>query len=80
MASGSREKVGFADLFAGRGSYEVPEGSIQKSTPLLICEAVAGNEQFREKVHLWFNEANPENFESLKNSIEQTPGDRSPQI
>jgi three-Cys-motif partner protein len=74
MASGSRKKVGFADLFAGRGSYEAPDGSIQKSTPLLVCETVAGNEQFREKVHLWFNEANSGNFESLKNSIEQTPG------
>ena len=74
MASRSQEKVGFADLFAGRGSYQDADGSSQPSTPLLICQKVIENQIFREKVHLWFNEANPENFELLKNSIDQTPG------
>lgn len=70
----AREKVGYADLFAGPGSYRSDDDSIQKSTPLLLCESVVGNELFREKVHLWFNEADLRNFEQLKSNINSVAG------
>ena len=70
----SREKVGYADLFAGPGSYETVGGSVHKSIPLTLCETVVANELFRNRVHLWFNDADPRSFERLKAGIQSVPG------
>jgi three-Cys-motif partner protein len=70
----SREKVGYADLFAGPGSYRADDGSIHKSIPLLLCETVVANGLFRDRIHLWFNEADPESFEQLKIGVQSVPG------
>ena len=56
MARGNREKVGYADLFAGPGVYTDSSGDAHKSIPVLVCEATVREERFRRRVHLWFNE------------------------
>lgn len=73
----SREKVGYTDLFAGPGSHQVSDGSVRKSIPLVVCEAVAGNELFRERVHLWFNEADQRLFRQLEAGVQSVYGIRS---
>jgi len=74
MAPGPKAKVGYADLFAGPGFYMDEKGVKHKSIPILVCEAVIGNELFREKVHLWFNEGDPEYYEKLDAAIHSVPG------
>src|SRR6185369_2419517 len=74
MARGPRAKVGFADLFAGPGQYQNREGITHKSIPILICEATINEELFRQKVHLWFNDGDRENYEQLKSAIDSVPG------
>jgi len=44
MAPGPKAKVGYADLFAGPGFYMDEKGVKHKSIPILVCEAVIGNE------------------------------------
>jgi three-Cys-motif partner protein len=63
-------KVGYADLFAGPGLYANGDRSI----PLLVCESAIREEAFREKVHLWFNEGDRENYRQLKSAVESIPG------
>lgn len=67
------EKVGYADLFAGPGSYVDPI-VIHKSTPILVTETTISDPLFRDKVHLWFNEGESENHRLLKETIESIPG------
>jgi three-Cys-motif partner protein len=74
MAPGPRAKVGYADLFAGPGLYRSAEGVTEKSIPILVAEAVIQDPLFRDKVHLWFNEGNPENYNQLKIAIDSVPG------
>jgi len=74
MAPGPREKVGYADLFAGPGLYRNSEGVEQKSIPVLVCEAVIGVELFRDKVHLWFNDGDSKSYRQLKTAIDSVPG------
>lgn len=74
MTRGPGAKVGYADLFAGPGLYTNPEGTTQKSIPVLVCEATIREDLFRQKVHLWFNEGNSENYEQLKAAIHAVPG------
>jgi three-Cys-motif partner protein len=40
----------------------------------LVCEAAIREELFRRKVHLWFNDGDPENFRQLKAAIDSVPG------
>ena len=71
------DKVGYADLFAGPGNYgnyTKPDGSVQKSIPVMVTEAAVGNELFAQKVHLWFNEGDEGNFEKLTKAIGDVPG------
>ena len=72
--SPSREKVGYADLFAGPGSYQTGDGAVHKSIPLVLCETVVKTELFRDRVHLWFNEADPRAFAQLKTGIQSVSG------
>ena len=74
MTPGPRAKVGYADLFAGPGLYRNNEGITQKSIPILICEATVQEELFRQKVHLWFNDGDPDNYQQLKTAIDSVPG------
>ena len=74
MAPGPRAKVGYADLFAGPGLYRNREGATQKSIPILVCESAIREKLFREKVHLWFNDGDPKNYEQLKDAIREVPG------
>jgi three-Cys-motif partner protein len=69
-----RDKVGYADLFAGPGLYKDSEGVTQKSIPILVCEEVVRDELFRQKVHLWFNDGDPGNYEQLKVAVQSIPG------
>jgi three-Cys-motif partner protein len=73
MARGN-EKVGYADLFAGRGLYADSHGFTHKSIPVLVCEAAISEEAIRQKVHLWFNDGDPENYRQLKTAIESISG------
>lgn len=63
-------KIGYADLFAGRGRYA--DGS--KSTPILILESAIKDERVREMLVCVFNDADPEKAMALKNEIAQIPG------
>jgi three-Cys-motif partner protein len=74
MTPGPRAKVGYADLFAGPGLYQNNEGVTEKSIPILVCEAAIHEELFRRKVHLWFNDGDPNNYRQLKAAIEVVPG------
>ena len=40
----------------------------------MITEATISEPLFRNKVHLWFNEGDPENYRRLKETIESVPG------
>jgi three-Cys-motif partner protein len=74
MTPGQREKVGYADLFAGPGLYADDDATTQKSIPVLVCEQAIQNRVFRNKVHLWFNDGDRRNYQRLKAAIESTPG------
>ena len=74
MTPGTRAKVGYADLFAGPGVYRDGEGAVQKSIPVLVCEAVVREELFRQKVHLWFNDGDENNYRQLKAAIDSISG------
>ena len=74
MAPGPRDKVGYADLFAGPGLYRTAEGVTRKSIPVLVTEAAVHESLFRDKVHLWFNDGDPDNYQQLKAAIDSVPG------
>jgi three-Cys-motif partner protein len=74
MARGQREKVGYADLFAGPGLYTNSAGHTEKSIPILVCETAVGDELFRQKVHLWFNDGDRKNYEKLRVAIDGVQG------
>jgi len=67
------EKVGYADLFAGPGLYFTDQGQSHKSIPVLVSEAAIREPLFRQKVHLWFNEGDPEHYKRLRESIGSLP-------
>jgi three-Cys-motif partner protein len=70
----ANNKVGYADLFAGPGLYVDSEGRSHKSLPILVCEAAIREESIRQKVHLWFNDGDLNNYRELKLAIESLPG------
>src|SRR5579872_3853440 len=74
MARGPRTKIGYADLFAGPGLYRSSEGVTQKSIPVVVCETAIREDSFRERVHLWFNDGDPKNYQQLKAAIDSVPG------
>ena len=63
-------------LVRGPGIYRNGEGIPQKSIPILVCETARRDDLFRRKVHLWFNEGDPSNYQQLKAAIESVPGSR----
>jgi hypothetical protein len=43
---------------------------MQKSIPILVTEAAVREDMFRDKVHLWFNDGDPENYDQLAQSAQ----------
>jgi three-Cys-motif partner protein len=72
MAPGPRAKVGYADLFAGPGLYRDGEQA-EKSIPILVCEATLREDVLRQKIHLWFNDGDLDNYHQLKTAIAAVP-------
>ena len=68
------DKVGYADLFAGPGLYTNDGGNPHKSIPVLVCEAAIREEVIRQKVHLWFNDGDTQNYRELTAAIRSIPG------
>jgi three-Cys-motif partner protein len=64
------KKIGYADLFAGKGRYL--DGS--KSTPILILESALRDKRVSEMLVSIFNDANKNNKEALEKEIRQIPG------
>ncbi len=64
------EKIGYADLFAGKGRYD--DGT--KSTPVLILEGAIRDQDIREMLVAVFNDAESSNAESLKREIARIEG------
>ncbi|MEO7658426.1 MAG: three-Cys-motif partner protein TcmP [Pyrinomonadaceae bacterium] len=64
-----KDKVGYVDLFAGRGTYN--DGS--KSTPFLILEGAIRDPIIREMLVAYFNDEDPQNCNSLTQEIEKIP-------
>jgi len=73
MARGNK-KVGYADLFAGPGIYADDEGSTHNSIPALVCEAAVREDVIGQKVHLWFNDGDRDNYKKLQAAIAAIPG------
>jgi three-Cys-motif partner protein len=69
-----REKVGYADLFAGPGAYTSRSGKKDDSIPVLICQQVVRDDLFRRKVHLWFNEGDAANYLELNAAVNSVSG------
>lgn len=63
-------KIGYADLFAGKGRYR--DGS--KSTPLLILEGAIRDRDISQMLVTIFNDADPDNPPALENEIKNLPG------
>lgn len=59
------KKIGYADLFAGRGRYQ--DGT--KSTPIMILEGAIRDPEIRGMLVSVFNDADAENIEALKQEI-----------
>jgi three-Cys-motif partner protein len=64
------KRIVYIDLFAGPGRYK--DGT--KSTPLLILEQAITDVNMRKMLVTYFNDADAENSDSLRRSIEQLPG------
>jgi three-Cys-motif partner protein len=58
--------AGYVDLFAGPGSY----GNGEESIPLIIARQVTADPRLRDSVKLWFNEGNPDHFQTLKKNLD----------
>lgn len=65
-----QDKIGYVDLFAGKGRYE--DGS--KSTPLLILEGAVRAQEISQMLVTIFNDADPSNVETLRKEIKALPG------
>src|SRR5215813_9425424 len=64
------DRVGYADLFSGRGRYE--DGS--KSTPLLIVEGAIRDSKIRDMLVCLFNDEDKENADALAAEIARLDG------
>lgn len=64
------KRIAYIDLFAGPGRYE----DNTKSTPLLVLEKAIVEPQMTERLVTFFNDKNPKNVESLKQTIEEITG------
>jgi three-Cys-motif partner protein len=70
VARRGQTKIGYVDLFAGKGRYE--DGS--KSTPILILEKAIQDKRIGEMLVCVFNDANKKNAIALKREIDSLAG------
>lgn len=63
------KKIAYIDLFAGPGRYE----DNTKSTPLLVLEKAIEDPQMSQRLVTFFNDKNPQNVQSLKQTIKKLP-------
>ena len=66
QAQRRNNKIGYVDLFAGQGSYN--DGT--KSTPILVLEKAAEDEDIRNMLVSVFNDVNSEYAQSLQDAID----------
>jgi three-Cys-motif partner protein len=64
------KKIAYIDLFAGPGRYE----DNSKSTPLLVLEKAIDDPKMIKRLITFFNDKNPRNAQSLKQTIQDLPG------
>ena len=64
-----KNKIGYVDLFAGRGRYE--DGT--DSTPLLVLKKASEDDDIRNMLVSVFNDMNPEHVQDLQDAIDSTP-------
>ena len=64
-----KDKIGYVDLFAGRGRYE--DGT--DSTPLLVLKKASENDDIRNMLVSVFNDINPEYVQDLRDAIDSSP-------
>ncbi|PSB26207.1 three-Cys-motif partner protein TcmP [Stenomitos frigidus] len=68
--SAPEPRIAYIDLFAGPGRYK--DGS--KSTPVKVLETASSEPDMQNMLVSIFNDADPENVNSLRNAIESIPG------
>ncbi|MDE0313378.1 MAG: three-Cys-motif partner protein TcmP [Candidatus Poribacteria bacterium] len=68
-AKRGKNRIGYVDLFAGPGGYK--DGT--KSTPLLVLEKAAEDEDIREMLVSVFNDVNPDHVQDLQDAIDSSP-------
>lgn len=68
-AKRGKNRIGYVDLFAGPGGYK--DGT--KSTPLLVLEKAAEDEDIREMLVSVFNDVNPDHAQNLQDAIDSSP-------
>ena len=61
--------IGYVDIFSGPGTYK--DGT--KSTPLLVLEKAAEDEDIRNMLVSVFNDVNPNHAQSLQDAIDSSP-------
>ena len=64
-----KDKIGYVDLFAGRGRYE--DGT--DSTPLLVLKKASEDDDIRNMLVSVFNDMNPEHVQDLQDAIDSSP-------
>ena len=64
-----KNKIGYVDLFAGRGRYE--DGT--DSTPLLVLRKASEDDDIRNMLVSVFNDVNPEYVQDLRDAIDSSP-------
>ena len=64
-----KNKIGYVDLFAGRGRYE--DGT--DSTPLLVLKKASEDDDIRNMLVSVFNDMNPEHVQDLRDAIDSSP-------
>ena len=68
-AKRGKNRIGYVDIFAGPGGYK--DGT--KSTPLLVLEKAAEDEDIRKMLVSVFNDVNPDHAQNLQDAIDSSP-------
>lgn len=63
-------RLGYVDLFAGRGQYE--DGT--PSTPVIVLQTALKDPELSQRLVTFFNDSNPDNIRSLQEAIDAIPG------
>ena len=68
-AKRGKNRIGYVDIFAGPGGYK--DGT--KSTPLLVLEKAAEDEDIRKMLVSVFNDVSPDHAQNLQDAIDSSP-------